>query len=463
MLTEKIISQLADRGITEEIASRLSWTASDNGMLEIPYFRNGVKVGTKFRTLTGKKKFYQEDGSEQCLYNLDAIKEIGTSPLVITEGELDAAIALQCGHIAVSVPNGAPSKPVEGEGTKYDYLKDIPPGIEIIICADGDEQGANLLHDLSIRLKPARCKWVKYPKGCKDLNEAFIKFGSKGVDETIRRAQWCKIDGIYSLSELPPPPTAIPLDCPVHGLADNFKIRLGDFTVISGLPGFGKTTLVNEIACGMVSKYGWHVAIASFEQSPKIDHLRALRTYQASSPAHLLNDAARANADEWIEHNFTFIVPDIDDSVTLKWVYEHVEAAIIRKGAKLIIIDPWNELDHEYPREMTLTQYTGFAIKQFKKLAQKYMVHIIVVAHPAKLQKNKDGTYPIPSLYDISDSSHWFNKCDIGIIVHREGKTETIVKICKVRYWNIIGRPDEIKLTYDDYRGRFELSDRSAA
>lgn len=255
MLNETHIKQLGDRGITEETAARLLWRSSTDGYLEIPYFRKGIEVGIKFRTLSGKKKFYQKEGGEQCLYNLDVIAELGTAPLLLCEGELDAAIATQCGHVAVSVPNGAPAKSVEDDhATKYDYLKDIPANAQIIICADNDEAGANLLHDLQLRLRPARCKWVKYPQGCKDLNEAYVQYGSKGVDETIRRAQWCKIDGNYSLSELPPVPTQVALDCPVEGLAEHYKLRPGDFTVITGVPGLGKTTLVNEIACGKIGR-----------------------------------------------------------------------------------------------------------------------------------------------------------------------------------------------------------------
>ncbi len=460
MILQKHIDLLEARGITGEIASRLGWHSldrNDGEWIGIPFINKGKQVGVKYRTIAGEKKFYQAKGSEQCLYNIDQISEISEFPLIITEGEMDCAIALQCGYSSVSVPNGAPSKSIEEDGKKYDYLGDIPKNIEIILVFDDDEPGHNLLHDVSIRLGKERCKWIKYPKDCKDLNDTFAKYGQRGVDETLKRAQWMKIDGLYRMSELPPVPTLIPIPCPISGLGDHYKLRLGDFTVITGIPGYGKTTLANEIGSSMALKYGWNAVYASFEQNPKQDHQRSLRSYHAKKPENCMTEQEISEADKWIEDKFSFISPNIDDDVSLKWVLEKCRAAILRNNAKLVVIDPWNEMDHDFPPELTLTRYTGFAIKQFKKLAQKYMVHVIVIAHPAKLQKNKDGFYNVPTLYDISDSANWNNKCDIGIVIHNNDDLTTTVRLAKVRYLNLIGKRGDVILKYDDYRNCYSL------
>ena len=49
-----------------------------------------------------------------------------------------------------------------------------------------------------------------------------------------------------------------------------------------------------------------------------------------------------------------------------------------------------------------------------KKFAKSWQVHLIVVAHPSKINRNKDGSLPVPTLYDISDSAHWYNKPDLA-------------------------------------------------
>lgn len=459
MLTQKHLTQLLNRGITEEIAVRLGLTSS-NDNVAIPYFRAGAQVGCKYRTLEGEKKFYQDEGSAQIFYNWDALRETSEEPIIITEGEMDCMIALQCGYLAVSVPNGAPAKPVENGDKKYDYLKDLPDGRLIILAVDDDEQGRNLLHDLSIRIGQQRCKWLKYPKGCKDLNDAFKMYGQRGVTESINRAQWCKIDGIYTMSELPPAPNEEAFPCPIQGTGEYYKMRGGDLCVITGVPGYGKSTIVLEIAaaCTVRNEQKWNVAIASFEMNPQIDLRRALRTYYNSTLEKHQGEEEKEVADKWIDEKFTFIMPSIDDDATLKWVLDKAEATIIRNHCKLIIIDPWNELDHDRPNGMSLTEYTGFAIKQFKKLARKYLVHVIVVAHPAKMLRLKDGSYPIPSLYDISDSAHWYNKPDIGIVIHKNEDKSTLFRVQKCRYINTIGKPGDVTLNYIFERNCFELN-----
>jgi twinkle protein len=103
---------------------------------------------------------------------------------------------------------------------------------------------------------------------------------------------------------------------------------------------------------------------------------------------------------------------------------------------------------------MSQTDYTGFAIKQIKKFARRYNVHVAVVAHPAKLQRNKEGEYPIPTLYDVADSAHWANKADLGVIVHRQ-ENNTLVRVQKSRYHKDIGLPDDYILDYDTETMRF--------
>jgi twinkle protein len=203
---------------------------------------------------------------------------------------------------------------------------------------------------------------------------------------------------------------------------------------------------------------------ASFEQTPQSDHRRALRTYYAEKLEVAMGEEERSNADAWIREHFGFIVPGEDDEVTLTWLLETAAQAVLRKEAQIMVVDPWNELDHLRPPEMSQTEYVGFAIKQLKRFARKYRVHMIIAAHPAKMMRGKDGKYPAPSLYDISDSAHWSNKPDVGIVIHREKITETKtqIRIVKVRY-STIGRPGELVGFWDVGRTRYTIGEDEAA
>lgn len=445
---------LEERKISEEIASRLGWRVS-NDWLEMPVIKSGEEVGFKARKFGKEKSFMQKKGTPQIFYNYDALVAAEHEPLIICEGEMDCAVALQFGYLAVSVPNGAPMEQISEGASKYAYLDDLPKNANVLLAFDDDSAGHNLLHDVSIRIGKARCKWVKYPKGCKDLNETLIKYGERGVHESIARAGWVQVSGLSRMADLPPPAFTEAVDCPVYGMADYYKLRLGDFTVITGIPGMGKTTFANEIAASIALNNGWNVCVASFEQNPRADFEPWLQSFYNRKPAHLQSQKQLDDANKWIDDKFIMVTPVGEEDYDIVWLCERIEVAALRHGCKLVIIDPWNELDHCPDRGMSQTEYTGIAIKTLKRLASKLQIHLIIITHPAKMTRNKDGEYPVPSLYDIADSAHWRNKADMGLVVHRDDDKTSRIIIAKCRYWGKIGKTGEVELKYDDYQHRF--------
>jgi len=252
------------------------------------------------------------------------------------------------------------------------------------------------------------------------------------------------------MSELPPvnePETKS------ANLGIELNFRKGDFSVMTGIPSHGKSTLVNTIAFNL-SKQGWKTCFASLEQHPQTDHKFSLCNLYHSRPAYLLSHQEICEAEKWIDENFVFLVPDDSlEDFGLDWLKDAMATAVFRHKADIIIIDPWNELDHVFDQRVeSLTQYVGRAIKTLKRFAREYNVHVMVVAHPAKMQKNTKGVYPVPSAYDISDSAHWYNKPDQIFVVHR-GDDGAILRYAKSRYHTKLGKPDDYDLSYDDYTG----------
>ncbi len=466
MLSSQDAKLLEDRGLDIELCTRMGFSSSTRfkgQCISIDYVEGGEVRNHKYRTLGGEKMFAQDKDARKIFWNIDCVADASLSnlPVIITEGEMDAIAAMQSGFSRViSVPDGAPSQEqgADDTGRKYSYVADALPmfqGVrEIILAVDSDGPGVNLMNDLAVRFGKARCKWVKYPKDCKDLNDALMRYGQKGVVETINRAQWMRVDGVYRMSELPPMTHHDGLNTGVPGLEKHFKIRPGDLSVLTGIPGMGKTALVNAMAAGMVWFHKWPIGFASFEQLPQLDHRRNLRSLHAGRRVIDCSPAVLAEADAWIDRWFTFIVPGEDDIVSLEWTLERCAAAVVQNGVKWVVIDPWNEMDHDRPPDMTMTEYTGFAIRQFKAFARKYQVHVTVVAHPAKL-KRENGKTPVPTLYDIADSAHWYNKPDAGLIVHRVDKDVTLVRVQKSRYHDQIGVPGDLNLRFDISNGQY--------
>jgi len=470
MINEHHSKLLEARGFDIEVLENLGVDSSTKlgpNTIAIPIIDAGIRINTKYRTIAGEKRFLQEPNAKPVFWNIDRITDetLRDLPLIITEGEFDAIAAIQAGFgRVVSVPNGAPQREDEDSGARYKFLENAPKALhqcnEIILATDADRPGLVLMNDLALRLGRVRCRWVKYPAGCKDLADVLVKLGQRGVVETINRAQWFEIDGLYRMAELPPLPELTPLDSGFPGLRDHWKLRAGDLSVVSGVPSSGKTTVVNNIACLMAIRHSWHTVFASFEQVPQRDHRRFLRTwYNGKLVVHQTSEEIDY-ADAWINRHFLFVSPGDDDEPTLEWVLDRLSTAVVRHGVKLCIIDPWNELSHERPGTMSMTDYIGFALRVLKRFARKHLVHVIVVAHPMKMRRLENGRFPTPCLYDIADSAHWKNRCDVGVIVHRETDEITLVRVEKVRYHDEVGRPGDVCVRYDWKRAAFDAAEQ---
>jgi twinkle protein len=466
-ITLELIQAMERRGFESEAFVKLDTGVGHSvqhpGALAVPYREAGRIVGlTEHQADTFAVVNRYLDGV--AIYNADALTnaELQEQPLIVTDSPDGAWAAMIAGYPrAIAVP----SIGVSAGTIAAKYAKFLEGVWEIALCLYADEHGGNLREDLAAVLGRKRCRVARYPKGCFNLAQALKQYGAKGVQETIKRAQWYPAPGIYALSDLPEPLPNPGFDCGMVGLREHYKLRRGDFCVVSGVPHSGKTSFVNEIVGRMAEKHGWRTVFASFEQNTKPDHRRMLRTFRAQKLEIDMTADEKTAADAWIGDHFRFLVPDEDIEANLDWLMETMAAAINRLGAQICVIDPWNELEHARSREMTQTEYTGFAIRALKRFAKKHRVHLIVIAHPAKLTRMKDGKYPQPSLYDIADSAHWANKPDVGVLIWRDGPQPglpTSIVVAKSRYHDEIGRPGVIKGIWNLNSGRYTITNDGA-
>jgi twinkle protein len=470
MLTTQAKDWLKSRGISENTAASLQLESAqprtgEGEWIAFPYFIGGERVNTKYRRIDAKA-FYQDGGAEKVCYNFDAISEPEfDGPVIICEGELDVCAAIEAGfNRVVSVPDGAPNEEIgDRDSKKYSYIPALVEALRnekspIIIAADGDHNGQNLRNDLARRLGKARCKFLEYPKECKDLNDALIKYDVKGVTATIERAKFVEMHGIVQLHQLPP------ADDPVvyrAGLSYDFDKHVGickkHFSVWTGIPNHGKSAAIKAVSVELAKQYGWKIAAAVFEDEPQSDFRRDIAKYvSGKSLKEMVRDDWNA-ADEFLKRHYWFMIPDFDDEVTLDWLLERMERAVIERGVDMIIIDPWTELDHEFG-DLSETQYTSICIKQMRRFARKFDVHVALVAHPKKIEADKQGNVRAPGGYDISGSAHFNNKPELGITVHRErslGEDVCVMRVWKSKRHDIMGKTGDVMLRFNYLTGRY--------
>lgn len=409
--------------------------------LEFPYYLDGKIVNRKYRCIS-EKAHEMDKGGKLCLWNAEVLSAGGE--IVITEGEFDALAVMACGRAkVVSVPNGAPKDKASDPFTsaRYAFMWESEDALNkcdsFILATDADAPGRAMASDLAAILGPERCRLVSYPSGCKDLNDVLMKHGQQSVIRCLDDARPFPVVGLYRMSDFPDqhelPSMATGIDC----LDPLMRIVLGSFTVFSGFSNMGKSTVLNTILASAMKK-GVNICIASFETAPKpILQNELARALIGCSFDDFPKHRDRPAAYKMIEDQVSFISNSMEDSseIDLEQYLELCRIAAVRDGAKIIVLDPWNEIEHKRDRNETETEYIGRSIRTMKRFAKRYNVALWVVAHPTKPQKNKDGVVAIPNLYDISGSAHWSNKADYGLIYHREDKTQNrgILSVVKVR------------------------------
>lgn len=479
------------RGISAETAAKYHvYTGSKSDLdgaimpdakgnvLVFPYIDQGVDVGEKYRV--HPKQFWQRTGGKKTFWNADVLDDPalqdGRSALLITEGEVDALTAIDCGYpFATSVPDGAPAvpagkkpgdlEPVDPESEqsgKFEYMWNNRERLKkikrFIIAADSDGPGQRLAAELVRRLSAAKCSFVTYPDGCKDLNDVRLKHGVAKVIEIINGAQPYPVRGIYRLSDYPAAHELQTFPVGWDGWKNVLSLFFGEFMVVSGVPSHGKTTWVLNLIANLVTLHHWAVAICSPEM-PAVPILRdRLRRYHIGHKPVLGEPLPIARADAWIESKFVFLDTDPtgtgegDDNFDLEWIIDRATDAVLRDGIRVLVIDPWNEVEHARGKMESVSDYVARGIRMLKRFARLYGVIVIVVAHPTK-EVGKDGKHRLVTLYDIEGSAAWFNKADHGVIVERKGNATT-VHIQKVRFEET-GTKGSQAMVFNQSNGRF--------
>lgn len=457
------------RGIDAELAAKFGLeTVNREGKnwLAVPYLEGGERVNCKYR-LTSEKDFRMEPGAPLALWNADCLSDPrlrnGQASVVITEGEMDALAVYQAGHpFVVSIPNGAPAQATADldSAKRYDWVDrhaaQLAEVREFIIAADDDQAGWNLRADLVALLGADRCRFIEYPALCKDLNDVLVDLGPERVVECITTARPFPVQGLYTVDDFPERGEVRSYDIGVAPIDDMIRIVPGTLTVLTGYANMGKSTLMNAIiAHAMVNHFP--VCVASFETAVKPILIDGLKLAILGCPKH---EAPRhpdlEYANDLIRGRLSIISQTVDEDteMDLDRFLELCRVAVVRHRVKMVVLDPWNELEHKRRRDETETDYIGRAIRSIKRFAVQNDVAFWVVAHPTKPH---EGHKKIPGLYDISGSANWANKADYGLTYHRPDFKENLAKIVvnKVRM-GLPGQRDIAEVTFDYRDSRFK-------
>ena len=464
---ESIKKYIQYRGISEETANYCDikqgkWYNWPEPVPSFEYYQDGELVYVKYRRIK-EKSFRAEKDGKAVLWMLD--KADTGEPLVITEGEWDTMTVIEAGYKnVVSVPMGSNNmKWVENCWEKLDKFK------KVIIWPDNDDAGEKLKERIIKRLGRWRCYVVNSKQD--DANAHFHYKGKHSVINAINNAEAIPIKRVIQFHEIEPLDlTKIEAVKSTVPLVNKYLggYMMGLVSIWTGVNGSGKSTYLHQevveaveqgFGCCMVSgelphwmiKYWLGLQIAGPE------NIRIKYDPVKDDASYFVPSEKRKKIGNWLKNKL--FVYDSFDSLKTKHILEVFENVYKRYGTKQFIVD--NLMVVSYDRQNYSNKYDKQAqfVKLMKEFAEKYDVHVHIVAHPRKPGGGIVTKEDIAGLYELT------NWVDNVVCLHRvteknkeyfsadEQEAENILELFKSR---IYGKQDiSIKLDFEETCKRF--------
>lgn len=483
-LGEKEYAWLQSRGISKATADKMKLfpdtkyfkrLEKNSECIGFPYYRNGVYMGTKYRSFP-EKDFTQDAGGNHDFFGLDQV-ELG-KPIVIVEGEIDCLTAMESGiENVISVPSGAPMKVADGkvspsEDKKFAYVWNAREVLDaapyIIIATDQDPPGQALAEELARRIGKEKCRVAKFDG--KDINEVFndpsrhdpSRTGAEAVRAVVDAATPYPIAGLTDagsylerLNDLFQKGTGKGFSTGYQSVDSIYTVAPGQMTVVTGYPSSGKSNFVDQLMVNLALKEDWKFAICSFENQPEI-HIARLMEIKTKRKffdgQHRMTKDQMDDAFKWVNDHFLFIDSNGEEPNTMDSILDRARVAVKRMGVRGLVIDPYNYIDLNRS-ESTETEAISNMLTRIQKFCKAYDVHTWFVAHPSKIQRS-GVEQPRPDGMSISGSMAWWAKTDCGLTVHRTDGPEVQIAVWKCRFrW--VGTQGETTLVYDKTAGTY--------
>ena len=438
-----VLEYCGKRGLSKNVLDYLDIREDPHGNIVFNYYdTNDVLTMVKYRPSKSIDKsageiktWCQKDAdTTPLLFNMNRINT--SKPLLITEGEIDCASAIEAGNLnTVSVPLGAGN--LHWIEENWDWLDMFD---SIIIWSDNDAAGEKMRKECVYRLGTWRTKYIITPDyyekengkriPIKDINDCLQTGGSEFVMQLISNAKDVPVKSVVDYSEIEELDVS-KMDGVQTGIKplDNelLKIYYGTLTILSGRPGSGKTSIVDQAIAHTIDEEK-PVFLFSREMPERIS-------------ANWFNTiiAGRRNLEE--RHNNEgkayYVVPYRTQKLMQNYyreklfiykdsepndvdsVLKSAEECVRKFGCKFIVLDNLMMIDLHCSEADKNTAQTNF-INNLIKFAAKFNVAVILIAHPRKTQDQNSDI----EMYDISGTSNIINLAMRSIGLRRVSKKE---------------------------------------
>lgn len=440
---EHVVDYLGKRGISKNVIDYLDIREDShgNGVFNF-YDTNDVLTMVKYRPArtvekhSGQPKTWCQKSADTSalLFNMNRVNT--SKPLLITEGEIDCASAIEAGYInTVSVPLGAGN--LHWIEENWDWLNNFE---SIIIWSDNDEPGIKMRKECIYRLGTWRTKYISTPEffekengkrvPLKDINDCLQVGGKEFVMNLISEAKDVPVKSVVDYSEIEELDIS-QMDGVKTGIKplddELLKIFYGTLTVLSGRPGSGKTSIIDQTIARTIDD-GSPVFLFSKEMPERMSanwfntiiagrRNMVERTSRDNRKYYIVPQAVQKKMQS--HYNKKLFIYRDDEPNDVDSVLKSAEECVRKFGCKLIVLDNLMMIDLNCSESDKNTAQTNL-INALIKFAAKFNVAVVLIAHPRKTQDTNSDI----EMYDISGTSNIINLAMRSIGLRRVSKKE---------------------------------------
>jgi len=253
-----------------------------------------------------------------------------------------------------------------------------------------------------------------------------------------------KLDGIYraktlydGLWKLYEGKTALRYTTGIDELDPIMRLIKPSFILMTGVPNCGKSSLTFQILMETAKKHDFKWFIYSPESSLEVNLKRLIEKFVKKPFDPMFKNRCTidevAEAVDFIDKHF-FFVDKKNDTPDVDWILDRARYCSEEYGIDGIVLDPYNEINPDR-KNLREDEHISVLISKIKRFNRETESITFMVAHPTKQIRNADGLFEVKSLFDVSGSANWNNKCDLGVIVTRDFDKEiTKVRVAR-KYW----------------------------
>ena len=459
---DKVYEYMANRKISKAIVNRYRLSACDDNVNNVAfpfYDENEILQYVKIRNMAFDKS--KDKSKEWCIKNCKPIlfgmaqcEDFGT--LIITEGQIDSLSVAECGYKnAVSVPSGC---------NCFTWIKHCYEWIlkfeKLIVFGDLENGKMSLIDKLRNSL-PMKVYSVRHQDylGEKDANDILKNFGKDAIIKCIENAEIEPVKFVKQMADV----KAVDLSS-MTKIKTSIKeidkiiggIYLGQVILLSGKRGEGKSTFMSSLIPEAIEQ-GFNTFVYSGElpdyhvknwldlQIAGGDNI-STRINEYEQETYYLTQNVIDNINNWYRDKLYIFdnTAIANDDNEFEGLLKIITDAICRYDIKLICIDNLMTAMDCDPKTDLYRAQSQF-VKSLAKVAKKYDVAIILIAHPKKVQGEFDNDA-------VSGSADITNAVDVVLNYQRakeNSEWDSDVTITKNRNnGKLLFKDNAIKLVY---------------